>query len=159
MTPHFSAEEFVTTLHPHIQKAPSPKIHNQGVVFAAATLEPWRYRLGALAGRTVPVGITSWYRGKRLNTFVGGVSTSLHLEGLAADCIPRGVARLDAWKVLIEMAWAGLPITEAVIYVQKAHIHVAYDFRREMGVPEFLFDDGQPGPLVPYAQTHDRLLA
>jgi hypothetical protein len=51
----------------------------------AAMLERIRSHLGDLAGRDIPVNITSGYRSQALNAAVGGSPRSDHLQALAAD--------------------------------------------------------------------------
>lgn len=42
-----------------------------------------------------PIIVTSGYRCKALNKAVGGVSTSAHLSGWAADCVPDDMRQFD----------------------------------------------------------------
>ena len=51
----------------------------------AAMLEQIRSHLSSLAGRTVPVHITSGYRCLELNRRVGSRDTSDHMQAMAAD--------------------------------------------------------------------------
>jgi len=132
VTPHFTEAEVVTTLHPQLQDRPTEDEAVNAIVLAASVLEPWRLKIA------VPLDVTSWYRGDRLNEHVGGVDTSLHRKAAAADVIPRGIPRMQAWTALLDMIAHGLPITEAIIYEAAPHIHVAYAWWRPLGRPDVL---------------------
>ena len=51
-----------------------------------------------------PLNVSSWYRTKRFNNFVGGSNNSAHLDGLATDIsnIPSGLYEdfATAWKAI-----------------------------------------------------------
>ena len=56
-----------------------------------------------------PVAVSSWFRNRRLNTLVGGASTSAHVDGLATDftCMGFGspyeiVAKLKSTGIVFD---------------------------------------------------------
>lgn len=53
----------------------------------AAMLENVREHLSAVAGRPIPITVTSGYRSPELNKAVGGVTSSDHVRGMAADIV------------------------------------------------------------------------
>ena len=78
---HFTFEEATRTRHTDLEAIN----RIQGVVYlkeinalATVILEPIRAKYGAF-------GISSWFRGPELNKAVGGVETSQHCRGEAAD--------------------------------------------------------------------------
>ena len=90
LSPHFTLAELTTTSHPDLQDDPSVEVIINLVYLCAVVLEPLRKMLGH------PVRINSGYRSARLNKEVGGVPSSYHLTGRAADifCKSLGDARL-----------------------------------------------------------------
>ena len=83
LTPHFTLAEFTRSA-----KAQALGLDNTPTAVAkinlartAQMLERVRAHLGA------PITITSGYRGPALNKAVGGVTSSDHLQGLAADVV------------------------------------------------------------------------
>lgn len=122
-------------------------------ILCVAVLEPWRRLVGAIR-------ITSGFRNRRVNRAAGGEDDSQHLRGEAVDCIPVGLTgwgnggevRLRAWAILIELAEAGIPVDQAIIYEQKGHIHVSCTHTR-LPRRQFLVDVGD-NKTVPWA-TYD----
>ena len=78
LSPHFTLEEFISTIHRNIDNTPSPVILKTLRVTAIA-LERVRTLLGA------PITISSGYRSPQLNKAVGGVVGSQHVKGQAVD--------------------------------------------------------------------------
>ncbi len=79
LTTHFTLEELTATSFPHLQKSPSIEEMLNLMYLCAVILQPLRDEYGK------PVVISSGYRSVALNNYVGGVSNSWHLRGLAAD--------------------------------------------------------------------------
>jgi len=128
---HFTLEEFVASA-----KARQLGIGNAlppDLVPAAhgtlAMLERIRAHLSALAGREVPVQITSGYRCEALNAAVGGEATSDHARALAADIIaptfgsPLQVA--EALASMVSVLGIGQVIYERPRGVRRAWVHVS----------------------------------
>lgn len=79
LTRNFTLEELTATSYKQYQTAPSlEQLHNLQHL-CSAVLQPLRDKYGA------PITITSGFRSERLNKYVGGVSNSYHVKGLAAD--------------------------------------------------------------------------
>lgn len=89
LSTHFSLDEFTAS-----QEAARRGIDNRlppefmpAALATAAMLERIRERLSLLAGRDVPMLLSSGYRCPRLNAIVGSSDTSDHLLAAAADWI------------------------------------------------------------------------
>ncbi len=68
-----------------------------------------------------PIRITSGYRCKELNELVGGVATSRHLRGEAADCMVSGDIG-GLYQVLME---SGLPFGQVILYRGGNFLHLS----------------------------------
>ena len=76
-----------------------------------------------------PIVVTSGFRTPFLNRLVGGVSTSQHMQGLAADL------RCDDPKALFDLiAESDLPFDQLIYYQKRKFIHVSYS-------PTYLYRD------------------
>lgn len=76
-----------------------------------------------------PIVVTSGFRTLFLNRLVGGVSTSQHMQGLAADL------RCDDPKALFDLiAESDLPFDQLIYYQKKKFVHVSYSptYRHEV---------------------------
>lgn len=81
LTPHFSLEEMTrsaTALRLNIDNRPAAAHVANLCRLCINVLEPLRHRFG-------PLVVTSGYRSPQLNRAVGGVATSQHTRGEAAD--------------------------------------------------------------------------
>lgn len=119
LSPHFDSRELVTTSSPQLQNPPDADAVLNARILATGVLEPLRQILGC------PLRVTSWYRSSTLNAYVGGTPTSLHLVGAAVDVVPMGRDKLDAWS-LIRGEATTVPITTAIVYEDKPHLHLSY---------------------------------
>lgn len=134
LSEHFSLEEFT-----HSSKAismgdsntPTPA-HLENLKRLAERMEAVR----ALFGR--PIEITSAYRNPRVNAAVGGVPTSAHAVGHAADFHVDGMSDLDA---AIRIRDSGLKFDQ-LIYEKNRCVHISFDparmrqdVRRQPGGP------------------------
>ena len=80
-----------------------------------------------------PIVVTSGFRTSFLNRLVGGVSTSQHMQGLAADL------RCDNPKALFDLiAESDLPFDQLIYYQKKKFVHVSYSptYRHEVIVKD-----------------------
>lgn len=78
-------------------------------------LDPIREKYGK------PIIVNSGYRSQFLNNLVGGVSTSQHLSGLAADLC------CDDPKALFDLiAESTLPFDQLIYYQKRRFVHVSY---------------------------------
>jgi len=90
-------------------------------------LDPVREKYGK------PIVVTSGFRTPFLNRLVGGVSTSQHMQGLAADL------RCDDPKALFDLiAESDLPFDQLIYYQKKKFVHVSYSptYRHEVIVKD-----------------------
>lgn len=96
----------------------------------AAYLEVLRSILG------VPLKVTSGYRSPAYNAGIPGASpTSDHVNGLAADFVPLGMAQYDAYKrIKAAQASGALPVFDQIIYYPFQHIHVGLGARQRRQV-------------------------
>ena len=86
LTPHFSLAELTastTARRLGIDNTPPPELMPR-LVLTAEMLERIRTTLG------VPITVTSGYRGRQVNQAVGGVTSSDHTQGHAADIVAPG---------------------------------------------------------------------
>ena len=87
LTDHFTLSEFVasdTAARQHIDNN-LPDALRVTAVQTCAMLERILARLCALAGREIPIAITSGYRCAALNSAIGSVATSDHPRAMAVD--------------------------------------------------------------------------
>ena len=101
LTPHFTLEELVgSTAAPAspAEVAALPVLVRANLTGLATLLERIRQAIG------VPMRITSGYRGALENAEVGGVKTSQHLQGAAADFLPVGMTSADAYQKFLASA-------------------------------------------------------
>lgn len=122
LTQHFTLAELTastTAQRLGIDNTPAPELLPR-LVRTAEMLERIRATLG------VPVTVTSGYRNRAVNTAVGGVTTSDHTQGHAADIVaprygtPTQIAR--ALAPLIETLGIGQIILEGVKGKQWLHV-------------------------------------
>ena len=76
-----------------------------------------------------PIVVTSGFRTSFLNRLVGGVTTSQHMQGLAADL------RCDDPKALFDLiAESDLPFDQLIYYQKRKFVHVSYSpvYRHEV---------------------------
>ena len=143
ITPHFARAELVVT-STGLANTPTPHHWCALGALCSAVLEPWRERVGAIM-------ITSGYRSLEVNTAIGGSSTSQHMRGEAADCIPLALERDAAWRALAAMVGAGLPVDQAIYYHDSNFIHVSHTARHGAR-RELLIKTGPPsgGAYLPW---------
>ena len=78
-------------------------------------LQPLRLAYGK------PIQISSGYRCPALNRLVGGVPSSQHVKGQAADCVIRG----NASKLLGILLAQELPFDQAILYKKRNFLHLS----------------------------------
>ena len=78
-------------------------------------LQPLRLAYGK------PIRISSGYRCQQVNKLVGGVPTSQHTKGEAADCVVLG----DASKLLGTLLAEGFPFDQAILYKKRNFLHLS----------------------------------
>jgi hypothetical protein len=146
MSEHFTIAELIYSHDAEangIDNTPSDEIVANLNHLCDVALEPAR------ALWNVPVDIDSGFRCAALNNFEHGVADSEHLYGHAADCVPRGIALIDAF---LAIRASDIPFDQLIIENNRwIHIGLAAD-----GVTprrECLVAQGTPGHwhYVPYA--------
>lgn len=124
ITENFTLEEFI-----HSDTAIAKDIKNELGLRERQALEnlvirllqPLRDAMGK------PININSGYRCPELNKAVGGVPTSQHQKGEAADLYINGKAS-DLLEVLED---SGLPFDQAILYRHKNFLHVSLKLEGE----------------------------
>lgn len=97
LTPHFRLEEFTASAiaaELGIDNTPYLTGVRDNLLLLALALEQIRIGIGR------PISISSGYRCPRLNRAVGGSITSVHPDGLAADCNAAGITTFDLCRYI-----------------------------------------------------------
>lgn len=125
---YFKLEELLqsdTALAASIENIPSWSDVENLKKLAVLVLDPIRQSWGQ------PLKVTSGYRSPQLNAAVGGVPTSGHLEGCAADItLPDWSTRKvsELYNLIVWLAESGAIDVDQVIYYRKKKIvHVSND--------------------------------
>ena len=112
LSPHFNLKEFVnsdTARKLGIDNTPTLRDIANLRELCVRILEPLRDFIGE------PIKITSGYRCPRLNKAVGGVATSAHIVGFAADIKPTKSTMKDfKEKVLDFFTKTGIPFDQVI---------------------------------------------
>ena len=88
----------------------------------------------------VPIHINSGYRCLKLNAAIGGVPSSQHVMGQAADIIVEGKKPIEVAKMIVEM---GLPYDQIGLY--GAFVHVSVSSRQRNHI---FYDKSYKGPKL-----------
>lgn len=122
---YFTLDEFVrsATATAHgIANVPTAEAVKNLERLVSRVLDPLREAWGS------PIIVTSGYRCEELNARVGGVKTSYHLRGMAADIRPKNGFLYELYAFVERMFVDNkMPITECYIDHQRGYIHIAYD--------------------------------
>ena len=119
LTPNFSLEEFTlssTALSLGIENTPTPE-HLGNLKALAARMEEVR----ALFGKRIE--ITSGYRNPQVNAAVGGVKTSAHALGHAADFHVADLRDLEAAKRIRDSKLK----FDQLIFEKNRCVHISFD--------------------------------
>lgn len=118
LSEHFTLEELTysrTAVENGIANEPPPQTKASLQYLAANLLEPLRQSYKQ------PIAILSGFRTKEVNRLVGGVATSQHVKGEAADCyIPEGPG-----KLLELLMRSGLVFDQAILYRRRRFLHLS----------------------------------
>lgn len=117
---HFKLEEFTrseTATKQAIKNEPGQKEIKNIEYLCTNLLQPLRNIIKE------PMNINSGYRSLALNKAVGGVSTSQHVTGHAAD-----VRTSDPRKLLEALQRSGLPFDQAILYPTFLHLSVKEEY-------------------------------
>ena len=77
----------------------------------------------------VPIHINSGYRCLKLNAAIGGVPSSQHVMGQAADIVVEGKKPIEIAKMIVEM---GLPYDQIGLYDTFVHVSVSSRQRNQI---------------------------
>ena len=100
LTPHFSLEELTAT-GTGLQNDPPVSVAGN-LLRLAELLEQIREMLGHC-----PIQVNSGYRSPDVNRRVGGATNSAHIEGRAADIVPRSALGVHGAFEVIRRSWLG----------------------------------------------------
>ena len=98
LTPHFSLEELTAT-GTGLQNDPPIEVAGN-LLRLAGLLEEVRAMLGHC-----PIQVNSGYRSPDVNRRVGGATNSAHIEGRAADIVPRSALGVHGAFEAIRRSW------------------------------------------------------
>ncbi|MGE0497043.1 MAG: D-Ala-D-Ala carboxypeptidase family metallohydrolase [Ramlibacter sp.] len=111
LTAHFTLAELTASAKARqlgLDNTPAPELLPR-LILLAELLERIRATLG------VPVTVTSGYRCPRLNTAVGGVTSSDHTQGHAADIVAPGYGTPHAVATLLAPLVSTLGIGQLIL--------------------------------------------
>ena len=118
LSEHFTLEELTysrTAVENAIDNEPPAQAKASLQHLAGCLLEPLRQLYKK------PIAVLSGYRNKEVNRLVGGVATSQHVKGEAADCYtPEGPE-----KLLELLMRSGLPFDQAILYKRRRFLHLS----------------------------------
>lgn len=118
LSEHFTLEELTysrTAVENAIANEPPAQVRASLQHLVGCLLEPLRQLYKK------PIAILSGYRNKEVNRLVGGVATSQHVKGEAADCYtPEGPE-----KLLELLMRSGLPFDQAILYKRRRFLHLS----------------------------------
>src|SRR5690606_34276524 len=117
LSPHFRLPELLrsdTAQTQGLYQVPTPAVVERLRDLCVELLEPVRAEVG-------PLRVTSGYRRPRVNSAVGGSSTSAHMHGWAADVVPvRGTP--EQIMLLLHDAAQVLAWDQAILYDGRVHL-------------------------------------
>lgn len=118
LSEHFTLEELTysrTAVENAIANEPPLQARASLHHLASSLLEPLRQAY------KMPIAVLSGYRNKEVNRLVGGVATSQHVKGEAADCYtPEGPE-----KLLGVLMKSGLEFDQAILYRRRRFLHLS----------------------------------
>lgn len=118
LSEHFTLEELTysrTAVENAIANEPPVQERASLHHLASSLLEPLRQAY------KMPIAVLSGYRNSEVNRLVGGVATSQHVKGEAADCYtPEGPE-----KLLDVLMKSGLEFDQAILYRRRRFLHLS----------------------------------
>lgn len=124
LTEHFTLEEMFyseTAIRKNIDNTPSQEVIDNLKLLCENVLEPLRAILGA------PIRVNSGYRSILVNKAVGGVSSSQHCLGMAADTVALGFTIQNYYQKVKELVKGGQLDIDQIIYEYAAWVHISYN--------------------------------
>ena len=139
LSPHFTLAEFTRSDKAIELGEPNQptRAHLSNLQRLAAGLEKVR----AICGDR-PVTITSGYRNPKVNKVVGGVPTSAHALGHAADFRVSGLSPMAAARLIRD---SDLVFDQLILETSRNIVHISFDPRQRRQV---LTQKGGPGSRV-----------
>lgn len=141
LSPHFTLAEFTRS-----DKAESLKIantptkaHRSNLQRLAANLEKVRSLLGDR-----PITVTSAYRNPAVNAAVGGVKTSDHAQGHAADIVVAGLSPYETAKRIRD---SGIKFDQLILETSRGVVHISFAPRMRQEVRTQAGGPGSPAPM------------
>jgi zinc D-Ala-D-Ala carboxypeptidase len=118
LSPNFNLSEFVSTAT-GLENTPDEEAIGNLRALAVNVLQPLRSALGK------PVRITSGYRSRLVNEVIGGVDTSQHLTGEAADIQIDGYSPVE---IVRQIRALQLPFDQLIDeqVMSRSWVHVSY---------------------------------
>ena len=124
LSPHFTYEEMIFSEYATrqaIDNTPSEDIKDNLIITCQKALEPIRSLVH------VPLLITSGYRSIKVNAGIGGVITSQHCEGQAADTIAIGLGLKEYYQLIKSFVASSQLVLDQVIFEFGQWVHVSYN--------------------------------
>jgi zinc D-Ala-D-Ala carboxypeptidase len=103
----------------HEQFTPSENVIQNLKELCESILQPLRDDLG------VPIHVSSGYRCKRVNDKIGGVKSSQHVKGQAADIQVSGISTIDVCKKVLDL---GIDFDQ-MIEEYGSWVHISFNAR------------------------------
>jgi hypothetical protein len=122
LTAHFNLAEFTrseSAKRHGVSNNPTPEHLENIIVLCERILEPIRAKYG-------PIVISSGYRSKTLNHYIGGALKSQHLEGKAVDIDMDGMGSVTN-KEIFEYIKYNLEFDQLINEFDYAWVHVSYN--------------------------------
>jgi zinc D-Ala-D-Ala carboxypeptidase len=122
LTAHFNLAEFTrseSAKRHGVSNNPTPEHLENIRVLCERILEPIRMKFG-------PINISSGYRSKTLNHYIGGSLKSEHMEGRAADIDMDGMGSVSN-KEIFEYIKYNLEFNQLINEFNYAWVHVSYN--------------------------------
>lgn len=119
LTPHYTLEELIKT-KTGLFNIPSVEQTNHLRKLCRDILEPLREKVGC------PIIVNSAFRSSEVNKAVGGVTTSQHLLGQAADIHCSCMSATQLYELIDKLVCQGLfNVGQCIIYSRSHFIHVS----------------------------------
>lgn len=120
LTPHFTLEEMTVT-KTGLENVPNVTQTNQLRILCRDILEPIRD-----LGKCSPIIVNSAYRSPAVNKAVGGVPSSQHLLGQAADICSTKVDAYNIYNAIDKLALEGqFNVGQCILYTKSHFVHVS----------------------------------
>ncbi|GAB6394612.1 MAG: peptidase M15 [Bacteroidales bacterium] len=120
LSEHFTLEEFTRSAKAqelHLSNEPGEEAIGNLRRLVTCVLEPVRQKIDR------PIRINSGYRSKAVNEAVGGVETSQHRKGMAADIVAEGMPARELFEAVQQTAaeWDQVILYPAFVHVSYRH--------------------------------------